>query len=54
MNIAEILEYAKSYAHLVVEDGFLEKPQELKKIEKWIVSVSVVDTKFVNPWKMQW
>lgn len=34
MNIAEILEHAKSYVHLVVEDGLLEKPQELKKIEK--------------------
>ncbi len=43
INLAEFLERAKSYAHLVVDGGLLEDPQELKKIDKRIVSVFVVD-----------
>ena len=37
------MERAESYAHLVVEGGLLEDAQELKKIDKRIVSVFVVD-----------
>lgn len=43
INVAEFLERAKSYTHLVVEGGLLEDTQEIRKIEKRIVSVFVVD-----------
>lgn len=41
--IAEFLDRAKSYAHLVIEGGILVDSKELKKIEKRIVLVFVVD-----------
>lgn len=52
INIKEFLKKAKSYAHLVIADGHLVK--ELKKVEKRIMSVFVVDkqAKFFAPLKI--
>lgn len=43
MNIAEFLENAKGYAHLVKEGRLLKDVQELKMFEKIMLSVFVVD-----------
>lgn len=43
INIVKILEKATSYVHLLKEGELLEEPQKLKKVDKIIVSVFVVD-----------
>lgn len=43
INITESLEWSKSYAYLIKEGGILEDPQEIKKVEKKIVSVFMVN-----------
>lgn len=43
INILEVLERAKHCTHLVKEGGFLEDTETLKKIDKIIVSVFMVD-----------
>lgn len=43
INIAEFFQRVKGYTHLIKEDGFLVDLRELKKVERRIVSVFVVD-----------
>lgn len=43
INTTDFLERAKSYTHIIKEDGLLVYPQKLQKFEKSIVSVFVVD-----------
>lgn len=48
INFSEFFERAKSYAHLIIEGGLFEDSQELKKTEKRIVSVFLVDKRSHN------
>lgn len=48
MNIAEFLERARGYAHLIKEDYLLADDQDLQRFVKGTMSVFVVDKRLLK------